>query len=365
MGPVDGRRQAAAGDAGDRRHPGGGAEARPDHPLALHLYIHAVEASPNPEKADAAADRLRDLAPGLGHLVHMPSHIDIRRGRWQEAIEANERAIAADAQVPAGGARAGVLPVLHGPQPPHARVRRDDAGREQASRSTAVRAMLAGDPRGVAGEGRNAAIVDGFYAMPLEVLVRFGRWEDVLEEPSRPNVPDRPGAAARCPGRRYAAPGRAEARAEQKAFRAAVEKVPKEATFGNNTAADLFAVADDLLEGEILVAEGRSPTAGGAPGGGEGGTLRYSEPPDWVVPVRHALGATLLKAGRPAEAEAVYREDLRTLAGQRVVAVRAGRQPGGPGQGGGGGRRPEQFDAAWKRADVKLSSSCFCQPGDK
>ena len=68
----------------------------PGHPLANHLYIHAVEASPHPEKADAAADRLRDLQPGLGHMVHMPSHIDVRRGRWAEAIEQNDKALAAD-----------------------------------------------------------------------------------------------------------------------------------------------------------------------------------------------------------------------------------------------------------------------------
>ena len=102
----------------------------PDHPLALHLYIHAVEASPEPGKAAAAADRLRKLAPGLGHLVHMPSHIDLRLGQWQKAVEANERAIAADTRIPEEGPRAGLLPDLHGPQPPHAGLRRDDAGRK-------------------------------------------------------------------------------------------------------------------------------------------------------------------------------------------------------------------------------------------
>ena len=105
---------------------------RADHPLACHLYIHAVEASPHPEKAVHAADRLRHLQPGLPHLVHMPSHIDVRLGRWKEAAEANERAIAADRAYRAIRPEPGLLPALHAPQPAHARLRRPDAGRERA-----------------------------------------------------------------------------------------------------------------------------------------------------------------------------------------------------------------------------------------
>src|SRR5262249_8463702 len=111
----------------------------------------------------------------------------------------------------------------------------------------------------------------------------------------------------------YAAKGQlAAARAEQKHFREAVKTVPEGATFGHNTAADLFAVAEDVLEGEILAREGKLADAVAAlrSAAAKEGKLRYSEPPAWVVPVRHALGAWLLKAGRTAEAEAVYRADL-------------------------------------------------------
>lgn len=113
--------------------------AAPNAPLAIQLYIHVVEASPRPERADAPADRLRDLAPGLGHLVHMPSHIDIRRGRWKEAITANEKALAA------------------------------------------IRSMVDGIDLAWARE--NVAIADGLFAMPVEVLMRFGRWEEILAAP--------------------------------------------------------------------------------------------------------------------------------------------------------------------------------------
>ena len=104
----------------------------PNHPLALHLYIHAVEASPQPEKANDEADRLRDLQPGLGHLVHMPSHIDVRQGRWVKSIETNQKAAASDRRVSRAVADARLLSRLYGAQPPHAGVLGHDVRAEQA-----------------------------------------------------------------------------------------------------------------------------------------------------------------------------------------------------------------------------------------
>lgn len=336
----------------------------PDHPLALHLYIHAVEASPTPDKSAAAADRLRKLAPGLGHLVHMPSHIDLRLGQWQKAVEANERAITADTQYRQKEPRQGFYRIYMA----HNRHMLSFAAMMQGESDRAlkaVRAMLEEIPEEWLAKDGNAAIVDGFYAMPIEVLVRFGRWEDVLKEPEpAERFPLARAMRHAARGVAYAALGKtAEARAEQKSFRAAVDRVPKEAAFGNNKAADILAVADKLLEGETLVAEGK--VADGLEVLREAvvkeDALRYAEPPDWIHPVRHALGATLLKAGKADEAEAVYREDLKRWPHNGWSLYGLTRSLEARGKDAADVRK--QFDESWKRADVKLSSSCFCQPG--
>jgi tetratricopeptide (TPR) repeat protein len=338
----------------------------PDHPLALHLYIHAVEASPSPEKSAAAADRLRKLAPGLGHLVHMPSHIDLRLGQWQKAVEANERAITADTQYRQKAPGQGFYRIYMA----HNRHMLSFAAMMQGESRRAldaVRAMLDEIPEEWLAKDGNAAIVDGFYAMPIEVLVRFGRWEDVLKEPEPADrFPLARAMRHAARGVAHAALGKpAEARAEQKSFRAAVERLPKEAAFGNNKAADILAVADKLLEGETLIAEGK--VACGLAVLREAvekeDALKYAEPPDWIHPVRHALGATLLKAGKAAEAEAVYREDLKRWPtnGWSLYGLARSLEA----QGKDAAEVRKQFDESWKRADVKLSSSCFCQPGNQ
>jgi tetratricopeptide (TPR) repeat protein len=336
----------------------------PDHPLALHLYVHAVEASPDPGKADAAADRLRRLQPGLGHMVHMPSHVDVRRGRWQAAIEANERAIRADAAyaktVP--GQEFYRLYMAHNYHMlAFAAMMQGESKRALA----AVRDMAAGVPKAWAAKKENAAIVDGFLAAPLEVMKRFGRWDDILAVPEPPELfPIARAMRHQIRGVAHAAKGQvAEAREEQKLFREAAKKTPAEATFGNNKAADLFAVGEDMLEGEILAREGNLAEAVKAlrAAVAKGDKLRYSEPPDWVVPVRHALGAWLLRAGDPAGAEAVYRQDLKQWPdnGWSLFGLAASLEA--QGKKAEAARVREQFDAAWKRADVKLSASCFCQ----
>jgi len=336
----------------------------PDHPLALHLYIHAVEASPEPGKAAAPADRLRRLAPGLGHLVHMPSHIDLRLGQWQKAVEANERAIAADTDYRKKVPQQNFYRIYMA----HNRHMLAFAAMMQGESKRAldsVRAMLEEIPEEWLAKEGNAAIVDGFFAMPIEVLVRFGRWEDVLKEPEpAERFPLARAMRHAARGVSHAALGKpAEARKEQESFRAAVARVPKESTFGNNKAADILAVADALLEGETLVAEGK--IADGIAALREAikkeDALKYAEPPDWIHPVRHALGATLLKAGKEAEAEAVYREDLQhwPTNGWSLYGLTRSLEA----QGKEAAESRKQFEETWKRADVKLSSSCFCQPG--
>ena len=247
-------------------------------------------------------------------MVHMPSHIDIRRGRWQAAIEANDRAITADRNyantVPEQGFYRMYMAHNH-----HMLAFAAMMQGESKRALTAVRDMLADVPEDWVALPENAAIADGFVAAPLEVMKRFGQWDEILKEPAPPEIfPIARAMRYHIRALGYAAKGEtAKAREEQKAFREAAKKPAKDATFGNNKATDLFAVGDDMLEGEILVREGKMEAGIKAlrAAVAKEDKLRYSEPPDWVVPVRHALGAFLLKDGQATEAEAVYREDLR------------------------------------------------------
>jgi tetratricopeptide (TPR) repeat protein len=339
-------------------------ELDPKHPLANHLYIHACEASPHPEKAHAAADRLRDLQPALGHMVHMPSHIDIRRGRWQAAIEANDRAITADRNyaktVPEQGFYRMYMAHNH-----HMLAFAAMMQGESKRALTAVRDMLANVPKDWVALPENAAVADGFVAAPLEVMKRFGQWDEILKEPAPPEIfPIARAMRHHIRAIAYAAKGEtAKAREEQKAFREVAKKPAKDATFANNKATDLFAVADDMLEGEILVRERKMEAGIKAlrAAVAKEDKLRYSEPPAWVVPVRHALGAFLLKDGQATDAEAVYREDLRRWPdnGWSLFGLAASLETQGKEAEAAAVRA--KFDKIWKHADVNIPSSCFCQ----
>ena len=339
----------------------------PAHPLALHLYIHAVEAGPHPEKGAKAADRLRPLQPGLGHMTHMPSHIDVRLGKWQQAIEANQRAIESDRKyVAASGKEQGFYRIYMA----HNRHMLAFAAMMQGEsrRATAsIKAMLEEMP--AKWKEENAVFADGFHAMPFEFLVRFGKWDQVLVQPEPPPYfPITRALRHSSRGVALAALGRTkEARESQRVFREAVSKTPKDAFFGNNTAADLFALADTMLEGEILLREGKRP---------EGlvmlrkavekeDQLRYDEPPDWVQPVRHALGAALMASGKPVEAEQVYRADLRILPENGWSLFGLAQSLKAQGKTVEAAQVSARYKQVWRRADVVLTSSCFCQPPKK
>ena len=328
----------------------------PRHPLALHLYIHAVEASAHPERADVAADRLRQLQPGLGHMVHMPSHVDVRRGRWHESIAA-DRAYREKSQ------RQDFYRVYMAHNHHMLTWSAMMTGQRELSVST-MREFIAAIPKEWAQE--NAGLIDGYYAMPAEVLVRFGRWDEVLAEPEPAEAFPLARALWRAArGVAYAAQGKTEeARAEQRAFTEARARVKPEAAFGNNPAGPLLDVAGHLLAGELLVREGKREEALAElrKGVEVEDTLRYDEPPDWVQPVRHTLGAALLQMDRAPEAEAVYRADLERLPNnvwslhglglalrmqkktQELKAVEA------------------ELAKQGRAADIKLTSSCLCLP---
>ncbi len=339
-------------------------EKSPQHPLALHLYIHAVEASARPERADVAADQLRELTPGLGHLVHMPSHIDVRRGRWVEAIAANEKALDADARYQALRPRQGFynLYMAHNHHMlAYAAMMAAQSGKALA----AIDSMFDRIPAEWLKE--NAAIADGFVAMPLEVRMRFGKWDEILARPA----PDEHFPLARAlwrmsRGVAFAAKGDAvSARAEHRAFLEAKAGVPKDASFGLNSAADLLAVGEALLEGEVLYREGKvaEGVASLRRATEREDRLRYDEPPDWIQPVRHALGATLLQEQRGVEAEEVFREDLRRLPGNGWALFGLARSLRMQGKELEAGAVEAQVAKAWAGADVKTNSACYCQPG--
>ncbi len=334
-----------------------------EHPLANHLYIHAVEASPEPGKADAAADALRGKYPTLGHLLHMPSHIDIRRGRWQSAVDANQRAITADGEyqkvVPGQGFYR--LYMAHNFHMLTFAAMME--GRSELALKT-IRAMIAAVPKEWAAVRENAAIADGFMSMPLEVLKRFGRWDDILQEPEPPEIfPIARAMRHYNRGVAFAAKGQvADAKEAQQNMHAAAKLIPEEATFGNNKASDILAIADQMLAGEILFRKGKlkeAITALEAAVSRED-KLRYSEPPDWFVPARHALGAILLRDKQFEAAEKAYREDLRrwpdngwSLNGLAQTLEMQGKTPEAA-------KVRGRFNEVWKRADVKIQSSCFC-----
>lgn len=338
-------------------------KVQPNHPMALHLYIHALEASPEPMKAADAANRLRHLTPGLGHLLHMPSHIDVRMGKWQEAIEANERAIESDAKYRKVAAKQDYYR-LYMAHNQHMLAFAAMMTGQSAKAKKAIQTMLSEVPSDWIAIQENANLADGYLATPLEVMMRFGQWEEILQAPAIPDIfPVAKTLAHHARGVAYAALGRnQEARAEQKLFQKAAAATPAETRFGNNLASALYDVAKHMLEGEILYREGKLVEAIRSLrlAVEKEDQLGYMEPPDWIIPVRHPLGAILLSAGRIEEAEKVFHEDLKrwpkngwSLYGLQQCLEKQGRREEAEAV-------KSQLRETWKLADVALRSPCKC-----
>ncbi len=338
----------------------------PDHPFANHLYIHAVEASHQPGRALAAADRLLTLQPGLAHNVHMPSHIYIRVGQWQRAIDSNLAAVKADrAYRRIVGPATGLLPLYVAHNQHMLAYAAMMSGQRKLALSH-IRGMVRDLPADFLRDFEFAA--EAFLAMPLEVMVRFGQWDEVLAEPDHPSSQKFTNAfqhAAR--GIAFAAKGDlASARKEQTLYLDAAKAVPADQiAAGNNTCHAVLAIVTPMLEGEILVHEKRidEGIAQLRAAIAEEDKLKYDEPPAWLIPVRHALGAALMANGRHAEAAEVYREDLARLPNngwslfglsEALVQLRKFDEARSV---------REQYQLAWSKADTTITSSCFCQPG--
>jgi tetratricopeptide (TPR) repeat protein len=333
-----------------------------NHPMANHLYIHAMEASNTPDKAIPAADRLRTLQPGVAHNVHMPTHIDIRVGRWQDAIDWNAKAIEASQNLRKVAGPAKGLLIFYDAHNYHMLAwgalmtgQRDLAVKQ-------IDAMVAGMPDDFIHDFSPA--VEGFGAMPYEVRVRFGMWDDILAMP-QPTKEYMPFTNAFHHAARAIALGAkndtASARAEQKLWVEGLTKVPAEGTFHNNKMSDIASLMSAMVEGELLMREGKPE---------EGlsklreavslqDNLHYDEPPAWMIPARHALGAFLLKQGKFGEAEQVYRDDLKQLPNNGWSLY--GMSQALKAQGKDAGEYESQFAKVWAKADIKIRSSCLCQ----
>ncbi|MFN0131360.1 MAG: tetratricopeptide repeat protein [Phycisphaerales bacterium] len=333
----------------------------PDHPGANHYYIHAIEASTTPERADAAATRLRTLVPGSGHMVHMPAHIDVRLGRWNLAADQNERAMAAHRAYTRLSPKQGLYRAYMFHNDHFLAYSCMMAGREEDA-IAAARGMVRSIPQEFIES--YAPVADAYTGIEVESLVRFGRWDEILREPQ-------PAAAlpitralwrfARATA--LAAKGdAAAARQEQKQFREAANAVPKGAMMAINPAERVLGIAEHMLEGEIAYREGKKSEAVTQfrKAIEIEDSLQYIEPPDWVQPVRHVLGAVLLEDGQHAAAAEVYREDLRrnrengwSLHGLARCEEALGRKVEAA-------ALDARFAKAWSRSTLKLEASCLC-----
>ncbi len=337
----------------------------PDHPLALHLYIHTLEASGEVAKAADEADRLRNLQPGLGHMVHMPSHIDVRLGAWRKAIIANEKAIAADTAYKEQSPEQDFFRIYMAHNRHMLAFAAMMIGQEKVA-TNQIEMMIEEMPESwvVA----NAPFVDGMHSMPYEMHIRFGRWDAILEEPEpAEHFPI-------CRAMRYFARGVAyaakkqpvDARQEQAIFREQKAAIPEEAFFAQNPASVVLSIADHMLEGEILYREGKTDHAVASLEKAVEleDSLRYTEPPDWIQPVRHALAATLMDAQRYRQAEAVLRRDLEVHPHNGWALYDLARSLKMQGKLEEASKIQDEFEVAWKDADVKMSSACMCLPAE-
>lgn len=334
--------------------------AYPNHPGAIHLYLHAVEASRNAQKAVPAARRLLNLLPAAGHLVHMPAHIYIRTGNYHEGVEATEKARLSDSSYISQCQSQGTYPLLYYPHNIH---------------FLAACAFLEGNSQKAIeaawGVSRNAdrkylalsGTVQHYYIIPYYVMVQLGKWDDILALPV-------PGESLQYPraiwhyarGMALVAKGRLpEAREVFKTLQAyaADESLRALLVWETNSALDLITIAKLTLEGELLSHERRYEEAVVLlqQAVETEDKLNYQEPPDWFFSVRHTLGDVLLKAKRYPEAEKVYREDLVNLPENGWGLMGLFNSLREQQKSTEAAEVKQRFDTAWQWADITITGS--------
>jgi tetratricopeptide (TPR) repeat protein len=327
----------------------------PEHIGAHHLYIHAVEASRTPERALLSADRLAALSPAAGHLVHMPAHIYMRTGDYERAARSNEWAAKADeAYLEKGGLR-GIYSAAYYSHNLHFLAAAHSMQGNYAEAVAAAQRL----ERNVTPYLKEMPFFESFLPTRTLIAARFGRWREIMETPEPPATTPVTNALwhwAR--GMALASTGKtAEAEAALKTFRAKSEAIPARAGYGQNTARDVLKIGEHFLNARLAAVRGdragsiehlrRAVEAEDA--------LLYDEPPGWYHPLsRESLGGALLLAGRAAEAEQVFREDLRRNRrnGRSLFGLSEALKTQGRTHEAVIVRR--EFERAWKNADTRL-----------
>ena len=323
----------------------------PDHMGAIHYYIHSVEASRNPERALAGANKLAAMAPGAGHLVHMPAHVYIRTGDYEAAVKTNERAADVDrAYIKASGVQ-GIYPLMYYSHNLHfiAMCAAMNGNYAEAKKNADMLAEHVGPAV------KDMPPIEGFMTIPMAVDVRFHKWDSIL-------AMKQPDAAMKITtvfwhfsrGMALAGKGNvSDAEAEYKIVSEAEKATPEDVAFAmpvNNKAKDVLKIAENVLGAKIALAKKETDSAIAMLRDAVAvqDTLKYDEPSDWFFPVRESLGAALLMKGDSSEAEKVFRDDLernprnpRSLYGLQQTLMKQGRDYDA-------GFVQKQFDASWK-----------------
>ena len=359
--------ERALGAPGGRAHPG-----------LLHFYIHLMEMSAHPEDALWAGDLLRDLAPDAGHLRHMPTHLDVLCGDYRRVVTSNHTAIEADGKFLAERGPMNFYTLYRAHNYHFAIYGAMFLGRAQAALAAADQLAAAIPASLLQVESPPMADwLEGFVPMKLHVLIRFGRWPEIIAAPlpaDRDLYCVTTALTHYAKGIAHAASGDVPAAREQQAlFTAAAGRVPASRTIFNNTCADILAVAAAMLDGEIEYRAGnyRAAFAGLRHAVELDDGLPFDEPWAWMQPARHAYGALLLEQDRVTEAEAVYRADL----GLDDTLPRPGQHPGNVWSLHGYheclarlGKHElaavigQQLKLAAAQADVPVTASCYCRP---
>jgi tetratricopeptide (TPR) repeat protein len=331
----------------------------PNHPGALHLYIHAVEASTTPERAEAAADRLEVLMPGAGHVVHMPSHIYYRVGRYADAAKVNALAATVDEQYIAACHAQGYYPIgYYGHNIHFLWTSSEMEGRYQASIDTARRLVKAS-----AGGAKSNGVGVQLYAFtPIVTYLRFGKWDDVLAEPLPPDEQKLTLVMTHLArGFAYANKGDTANAATERMALAALVTDKALAAYKDLPGVLLAKLSLAELDGEIARNSGDLKTAVDdfELAVGYADNLPYTEPPYLHQPASHLLGAALLQAGRAKEAADVYRKSLETYRMDGWALFGLAQAQDALGDHAGAEATRKQFATAWQLADVKLTASRF------
>jgi tetratricopeptide (TPR) repeat protein len=327
----------------------------PNHTGANHYYIHAVEASTTPERGLASAARLGWLAPSAGHLVHMPSHIYIRTGDYTEAAKSNAEAIQADRNyIEKTGAR-GLYTMMYYNHNIHF-LAAASAMNGNFAESLKQAQVLESNVRP---HLKMMPMLEMFSPYPLVSLVRFRKWDEIMKYPE-------PGAEMRITGgflnfargMAFANGGKpADAKKELAALREKIKAIPAGTGFGNSSAHGVLKIADELLTGEIALAEKNNKAAieSFRKAAASEDIVNYNEPPDWDIPAREWLGRALLTDGQFAEAEKVYRDEIakhlrngRALFGLAEALRKQGKTDSAQ-------MVQREFEKAWEKADTKLA----------